>query len=313
MLKVERRSPLGVAGHAVLGVGRQLAREVDHLAGPAVRAKKRTRTTGALAVLSALGLVLLSWAHRGHSLMVEHVSVVRAELPLHVEIARLPASLLSPAPRLPLWGALAQVLLVFWLAELNLGRRLALLLIAVYHASATLAGRVMIQVGPTFPLHLGVKHHLVHARDTGPSAAVVGLCAYLSIVCHAPVLGAVVWLAMIGEILWHPDLAGREHLVGMAVGALTAVPVVVQRRRRAATLRRATAASAAPPIAGSVGASAEGSVDGSVGGPADGSVGSSADGTVGEPSRELPVRSKVDRRRSLAWGDSSDTGRGRVG
>lgn len=52
---------------------------------------------------------------------VQDVGAVRAEDPLWLALLRTPLSLFVPAPDLPVWGALAQILIVFGLAEICLG------------------------------------------------------------------------------------------------------------------------------------------------------------------------------------------------
>lgn len=53
---------------------------------------------------------------------VHDIGFVTAEDPLWVALLRTPLSLFVPALDLPVWGALAQVLLVFAIAEIALGR-----------------------------------------------------------------------------------------------------------------------------------------------------------------------------------------------
>ncbi len=64
-------------------------------------------------------------------------------------------------------------------------------------------------------------------NDTGPSAAVVGLAIYLCWRYRAYLTGALVILAMIGEVLVKDNLAGKEHLA--AITAVMAVCVLQAR------------------------------------------------------------------------------------
>ncbi|MEU8137751.1 hypothetical protein, partial [Streptodolium elevatio] len=139
---------------------------------------------------------------------------VRADLPWWLALLRTPVSLFVPAPDLPVWGALAQVLVVFGFAELVLGRARTLVIAYLATLAGTMAARAMIALGPD--RFLGIDDSLGHVLDTGPSAAVVGLVVALAWVCRAPVLMTLVWGLMIAEVAWKPNLAGREHLVGMA-------------------------------------------------------------------------------------------------
>jgi len=191
----------------------------------------------AIALTAAAGCAVMQWASIGHRALVEHLSAIREYQPLVVVMGRLPLSLVAPTNHLPLWGAVAQVLVVFWLAQLNLGLGRTLALIVLFHTTATLAGRFMIDLGPHAWLHLGVAHSVAFVRDTGPSAAVVGLCVYLGCAVRAPILAGLVAATMIGELVWKPDLAGREHVVAMVVALLIAIPLLVRPTVRPAVAR----------------------------------------------------------------------------
>ncbi|WTW93124.1 hypothetical protein OG216_06920 [Streptomycetaceae bacterium NBC_01309] len=160
---------------------------------------------------------------------------VRADLPLWLALLRTPVSLFVPAPDLPVWGALAQVLVVFGLAELILGRVRTLVIAYLATLAGTMAARVMIALGPD--RFLGIDDSLGHVLDTGPSAAVVGLVVALAWVCRAAVLMALVWGLMIAEVAWKPNLAGREHLVAMA--AVLVYVVLGETWRRGREVREA--------------------------------------------------------------------------
>lgn len=146
---------------------------------------------------------------------VQSLGAVRAEDPLWLALARTPLSLFVPALDLPVWGALAQILLVFGVAEVRLGRRRTLAVAYRATLAGTLYARIGIALGPeTF---LGLPASDARVVDTGPSAAVVGLAVY---VCHrhrAWFTGALVVLAMVVEVLVKDNLAGREHLAAIAV------------------------------------------------------------------------------------------------
>lgn len=155
---------------------------------------------------------------------------VRADLPWWLELLRTPVSLFVPAPDLPVWGALAQVLVVFAFAEVTLGRVRTLVIAYLATLAGTMAARAMIALGPDRVL--GIDDSLGRVLDTGPSAAVVGLVVALAWVCRAPVLMALVWGLMIAEVAWKPNLAGREHLVGMSAVLVYVVTAETWRRGR---------------------------------------------------------------------------------
>ncbi|MEV7276622.1 hypothetical protein [Streptomyces sp. NPDC093111] len=151
---------------------------------------------------------------------VQDVGSVRAEDPLVLALLRTPLSLFVPALDLPVWGALAQVLLVFGIAEICLGRWRTLLVAYVATLAGTLYARVGIALGPDSPLGLPASD--THVVDTGPSAAVVGLAVYVCWRYRARWTGTLVVVAMVVEVLIKNNLAGKEH-----IAAIAAVLVVV--------------------------------------------------------------------------------------
>ncbi|MFI8516602.1 hypothetical protein ACIGEZ_02030 [Streptomyces sp. NPDC085481] len=145
---------------------------------------------------------------------VQDVGSVRAEDPLWLALLRTPLSLFVPALDLPVWGALAQVLLVFGIAEICLGRWRTLALAYVATLAGTLYARVGIALGPDHPLGLPASDAQV--VDTGPSAAVVALAVYVCWRYRARWTGALVVVAMVVEVLVKNNLAGKEHLAAIA-------------------------------------------------------------------------------------------------
>ncbi|EFL31600.1 integral membrane protein [Streptomyces viridochromogenes DSM 40736] len=91
-----------------------------------------------------------SWGYR----FVQDVGAVRAEDPLWLALLRTPLSLFVPALDLPVWGALAQILVVFGVAELCLGRGRTLLIAYVATLAGTLYARLGVWLGADFPLGL---------------------------------------------------------------------------------------------------------------------------------------------------------------
>jgi hypothetical protein len=179
-------------------------------------------------VLGVAGCALVlaaAWLQRVHPALGRLVLGEQASLWWPVAFLRLPGSMFAPALRLPMWGALAQVLFCFGLAETHLGRRTTLVIIGLTHAVATVTGRGFIALGPHAPLHLGLPLWVRFQRDTGPSAAVVGLGTYLGVTLRLPILTSLLVGAMTVEALVKPDLADREHLVAIAVGGVAAVVV----------------------------------------------------------------------------------------
>ncbi|MDJ0461397.1 hypothetical protein [Streptomyces sp. H27-C3] len=184
---------------------------------------RAVRMTLAAVALTALFQIVQNqpWGYQP----VQNVGAVRAEDPLWLALLRTPLSLFVPALDLPVWGALAQVLLVFGIAEICLGRLRTLTIAYVATLAGTLYARVGIALGPDKPLGLEASDALV--VDTGPSAAVVGLAVYVGWRYRAYWTAALVVVVMVVEVLVKNNLAGKEHLAAIAgVLALCAASVV---------------------------------------------------------------------------------------
>ncbi len=179
---------------------------------PLVRRRWRAvaTTLAAVCLTSVLQLVQnRSWGYGP----VQDLGAVRAADPLWLALLRTPLSLFVPALDLPVWGALAQLLLVFGLAETCLGRRRTLAVAYVATLAGTLYARVGIALG-----WLPASDAVV--VDTGPSAAVVGLAVYLGCRYRAYVTATAVFAAMLLEVALKNNLAGKEHLAAMTAVAL---------------------------------------------------------------------------------------------
>jgi hypothetical protein len=164
---------------------------------------------------------------------VQNIGAVRAEDPLWLALLRTPLSLFVPALDLPVWGALAQILFVFGIAEICLGWWRTLTIAYVATLAGTLYARVGIWLGPDAPL--GLPGSDAQVVDTGPSAAVVGLAVFLGWRYRAYVTAGGVIVAMVVEVLVKENLAGKEHLAAIAaVLALCGVSALRRRQRRSA-------------------------------------------------------------------------------
>ncbi|WP_327182617.1 hypothetical protein [Streptomyces sp. NBC_01334] len=159
---------------------------------------------------------------------VQALGAVRAEDPLGLAVLRTPLSLFVPALDLPVWGALAQILLVFGIAELCLGWWRTLVIAYAATLAGTLYARVGIALGPGSPFGLPATDARI--VDTGPSAAVVGLAVFLGWRYRAYVTAGAVIVAMVVEVLLKDNLAGKEHLA--AIAAVLVLCVVAETRGR---------------------------------------------------------------------------------
>ncbi|MGW7369430.1 hypothetical protein ACWGI8_39925 [Streptomyces sp. NPDC054841] len=174
---------------------------------------------------------------------VQNIGSLRAEDPLSLALLRTPLSLFVPALDLPVWGALVQILLVFGIAEICLGRWRTLAIAYAATLAGTMFARVAIAFGPDHPLGLPATDAQV--VDTGPSAAVVGLAIYVCYRYRAWITMSVVIFAMVVEVLVKNNLAGKEHLAAIG-GVLVVCTVSTGFHRWSAS--RAGSRSGAPPI-----------------------------------------------------------------
>ncbi|MFF8376437.1 hypothetical protein ACF07V_09950 [Streptomyces sp. NPDC015661] len=182
-------------------------------------------TLGAVCLTSLFQIVQnQDWGYQP----VQDIGSVRAEDPLWLSLLRTPLSLFVPALDLPVWGALAQVLLVFGIAEICIGRWRTLGIAYLATLAGTLYARVGIALGPDSPFGLPASDAQV--VDTGPSAAVVGLAVYVCWRYRAYWTGGLVVVAMVVEVFVKANLAGKEHLAAIAA-VLVLIAVRVRRGR----------------------------------------------------------------------------------
>ncbi|WP_282793921.1 hypothetical protein [Streptomyces sp. CC224B] len=171
---------------------------------------------GTVAMVVLHGLEQIPDADR----VVRLLGEVRADQPLWQSLLRTPLSVFIPTRDQPPWGGIPRLVLAFGLGQLLLGWRRTLLVAYAATLAGTLAARVMVAIGPGH--WAGVPASYAHSVDTGASAAVVGLFTYLAVRLRAPVLClALVVPTVVGSFL-KPNLAGREHLVAVALAGVLA-------------------------------------------------------------------------------------------
>ena len=199
----------------------RLRAEASRLLGPpaqALRAEGLAAFPVTLACTALIGLFAVIQHSAPGWWLVEHVAGVYQALPLPPILLRLPLSMLAPAPDLPAWGAMLQVLVVFGFSEIHLGRLRTLVTAVCVNGLTTIAARIMVIIG----LHLAIGTPQVdqYVLDTGPSTVVVALSVYVALKCRAYLVVGVTVAALVGETVALPNLAGREHLVALALGGL---------------------------------------------------------------------------------------------
>ncbi|MDJ0341169.1 hypothetical protein QMK19_07280 [Streptomyces sp. H10-C2] len=191
-------------------------------------------TLGSCAFILALQVIQHSGA-AGHD-WVNRVGGVYATLPWWEALLRTPLSLFVPDPSLPVWGLIAQVVIVFGIAEMTVGRVHTLGIGFLATLAGTSFARYSLSVGPDGFLGLPVSTLVV--RDTGPSAAVVALGVYVACRYRAWWTLGVLILAMLAEVVFIVNLAGFEHLTAIvATLLLCGLEGRLRRRREAAAVR----------------------------------------------------------------------------
>lgn len=212
---------LGAAAR-VTGVGafvlRTLRAEAHSIVVGPVRRLLRRGPAGLLLAGVAVGGVIFFHAlaqRPAGADVVRAVGGVQGDLPLWLTLLRTPVSLYVPALDLPVWAGITQLFLAFALAENSIGRARTLAVAYATTLAGTLTARVMIMAGPD-RWGFGLPPEAGQVLDTGPSAAVVGLFTYISVVRRAPVVFTLTGGSMVWESVAKPNLAGREHLIAVA-------------------------------------------------------------------------------------------------
>lgn len=201
---------------------------------PVRQLRRRGLPALSLAFLAAFGVIFFHAIaqHPAGATAVRLLGGVYADLPLWLALLRTPVSLYVPALDLPVWAGITQLFLAFALAELALGRARTLLISYVTTLAGTLTVRVMLAIGPGWH-GIGLPPEIGQVLDTGPSAAVVGLFTYISVVRRAPIVFTLTGGSMVWESIAVPNLAGREHLIAVAAAIVLALVHEHTRRRTA--------------------------------------------------------------------------------
>ncbi|MFI7498195.1 hypothetical protein ACIBVL_06690 [Streptomyces sp. NPDC049687] len=220
--RVEERPRRGALARTAAFVGRTVRGEFHGIVVDPVRELCRRGPDALLLAFVACGGVIFFHAlaqRPAGATTVRLLGGVRGDLPLWLALLRTPVSLYVPALDLPVWAGITQLFLAFALAELALGRGRTLAVAYAATLAGTLTVRVMIAMGPGW-WGLGLPPEAGQVLDTGPSAAVVGLFTYISVVRRAPVVFVLTGGSMVIESIAKPNLAGREHLIAVAASVV---------------------------------------------------------------------------------------------
>lgn len=215
-----RRAPVV---RAALAVGRTFARDmVVFFSVPVreVRTKKLMAIPATVLCVAVIGVLWVLELIRPTGLaFVLDIAGVRQGEPVWKLLPQLPLSLFAPAPDLPAWGAMTQVLIAFGIAECWLGWKRMIAIAMITSAVTSMAARVMVYASNW--LHIGTPQIDNFQVDTGPSVAVVSLLIYLALRLRTYWVVALTAVTMGGEAAILPNLAGREHLVAISLGIVT--------------------------------------------------------------------------------------------
>ncbi|WP_370379120.1 hypothetical protein [Catenulispora sp. GAS73] len=185
-----------------------------------VRTKHLMAIPATLTCVATIGVLWILELIRPTGLaFVLDVAGVRQGEPIWKLLPQLPLSLFAPAPDLPAWGAMAQVLIAFGIAECWLGWKKMIAIAMITSAVTSMAARVMVYASNW--LHIGTPQIDNFQVDTGPSVAVVSLLIYLALRLRTYWVVALTAVSMGGEAAILPNLAGREHLVAISLGIIT--------------------------------------------------------------------------------------------
>ena len=190
-------------------------------------------------VIGVLAVIVL-WVGRdfGQTVaLVDRLSAVRLTESLLSTAAKTPLSLFAPAYGLPLIGAMAQVAIAVSFAEVHLGaRRLVTVGIGI-QAVVNLTATEVVRRGHGGWFGIAVGH--LGDRDTGPSVAVVALGLGAACFARTYLIALLLAISVALATVMLPDRAGREHVVGIVVGAAAGVAFRMfdEHRRRASETR----------------------------------------------------------------------------
>ena len=185
-----------------------------------VRTKKLMAIPATLVCVLTIGVLwILEMIRPGGLAFVIDIAGVRQGEPIWQLLPQLPLSLFAPAPDLPAWGAMAQVLIAFGIAECWLGWKKMIAIAMITSAVTSMAARLMVYASNW--LHIGTPQIDNFQVDTGPSVAVVALLIYLALRLRTYWVVALTAVSMGGEAAILPNLAGREHLVAISLGIIT--------------------------------------------------------------------------------------------
>ncbi|HEV3186889.1 MAG TPA: hypothetical protein VGZ04_02460 [Acidimicrobiales bacterium] len=206
----EAPNPLAIGGVSPL----KELRFLTVLTGRRLRQGSRPWLGLVLACVTALVALMLRFHVMSPDLW--RSGAVYASLPLKSELARLPMSLFLPTPYLPAWAASGQILIVFGLGEMILGRWLTVVVATLGHFGSSLVAFVLLNA--VHQSVFGLTPALAHALDTGPSAATTAVGACLLVAVRMKRSAWLLTLALVAAALIAPGIDGVEHIVALVCG-----------------------------------------------------------------------------------------------
>jgi hypothetical protein len=231
----ENEAPATDAPNPLVGGGVSPLKELRFLAvltGRRLRQGSRPWLGFVLACLTALVALMLRYHIMSPDLW--RSGAVYASLPLKSELARLPMSFFLPTPYLPVWAASGQILIVFGLGEMIIGRWLTIVVATLGHFGSSLVAFVLLNA--VHQSVFGLTPALAHALDTGPSAATTAVGACLLVAIRMRRSAWLLTLALVAAALIAPGIDGVEHTValvcGVAAGGIYRVAISLRARHK---------------------------------------------------------------------------------
>ena len=215
----QSESPREKAPTTLVGGGVSPMKELRFLAVLAGR-RLREGSRPWLGIVLACVTALIALMLRFHVMSPDlwRSGAVYASLPLKSELARLPMSLFIPTPYLPVWAASGQILIVFGLGEMILGRWLTVVVATLGHFGSSLVAFVLLNA--VHQSVFGLTPALAHALDTGPSAATTAVGACLLVAVRMKRSAWLLTFALVAAALIAPGIDGVEHTVALMCGLL---------------------------------------------------------------------------------------------
>lgn len=176
---------------------------------------KGARAGSVAIVATVLTVAFVLAEHHGLASTVDLLAGVRQSDSLVSLLLRTPLSIFAAAPNLPAWGAIAQVAVVVAVAQAVLGARRTIVVGLGAEFLVNLVVHAMVANGHGSWMGMTAPATVL---DTGPSVVVVALLWAALIELRAWRFASLLALGIVGQAVAASNLAGYEHIIGLAAG-----------------------------------------------------------------------------------------------